>query len=148
MITIIENGNIFESKMQTITNTVNCNGVMGCGLALQFKKKFPEYYEIYRQKCNLGEVEIGKVYIYKKSTPWILTFPTKTHWRWDSQLWYIENGLDFFVDNYENMSIISIAIPALGCNNGKLDWNVVKPIIIKKLEKLPIEIELYAPLSR
>lgn len=145
MIEIIENGNLFNSQKQTIVNTINTVGVMGKGLALEFKHKYPDYFKGYKKHCDNHLVKTGRVYLHKKTTPWILSFPTKEHWCNPSKIEWIEQGLDYLVANYKTMGIESLAIPALGCTNGGLNWEEVKPLIVAKLETLPIEIELYAP---
>src|SRR3989338_3378642 len=94
-------GDIFKSKVQTIVNTVNCVGVMGKGLALEFKKQFPEMYADYLTRCERGEVKLGVPYLYKGSTPWILNFPTKDHWRSVARLDDIVRGLQFLNRNYK-----------------------------------------------
>lgn len=139
------NGDIFESKLQTITNTINCVGVMGKGLALEFKKRYPEMFEDYKRRCQAGEVRIGEPYIYKASTPFILNFPTKDHWRNPSYYISIEQGLDYLLTHYECLGITSLAVPALGCKNGGLDWTKVKVMIESKLGRLPIPVEVYPP---
>lgn len=142
----IKIGNLFDSKMQTVVNTVNCVGVMGKGIALEFKSKYPEMYREYAEMCSRGEVIPGKPYLYRDIVgASILNFPTKDHWRSTSKLSYIIDGLDWFVSNYLNMGITSIAFPPLGCGNGGLPWDVVGPIMYHKLRDLPIEIEIYAP---
>lgn len=146
MIKVINNGNIFDSKMQTITCTINTVGVMGRGIALEFKRRYPNYYKGYRKHCEQGLVTTGKIYLHKKTNPWILSFPTKEHWKNPSKIEWIEQGLDYLADNYKRMGIESLALPALGCANGGLDWEIIRILIIKKLENLPIEIELYAPI--
>ena len=143
---IVKIGDIFESKCSTIVNTVNCVGVMGKGIALEFKKKYPEMYLDYVQKCNDGMVKTGKPYIYENGDgSKILNFPTKDHWRSPSRLSFVVEGLEWFVKNYENYQIDSIAFPPLGCGNGGLTWDVVGPIMYQKLSGLPISIEIYAP---
>ncbi len=139
-------GNIFDSKMQTIVNTINCVGIMGKGIALEFKNKYPAMYKEYVKKCNSGEVAPGKPYLYRDILgSSILNFPTKEHWKSPSKLSYIIDGLDWFLDNYSILGIESIAFPPLGCGNGGLAWDLVGPIMYQKLKGLPIEIELYAP---
>ena len=139
-------GDIFESKCSVIVNTVNCVGVMGKGIAKEFKKRYPDMFSDYVKRCNLGQVRTGKPYVFKeKSGIKILNFPTKEHWRSPSKLSYIVDGLDWFVQNYNRLNISSIAFPPLGCGNGGLDWDVVGPIMYHKLKNLPIEIEIYAP---
>ena len=138
-------GNIFESKCSTIVNTINCVGVMGKGIALDFKKKYPEMFMEYVLKCDRGEVKPGIPYVYQDDKITILNFPTKDHWRSPSKLSYIVNGLNWFIDNYEVYGITSIAFPPLGCGNGGLSWNIVGPLMYQKLCNLPINIEIYAP---
>ena len=139
-------GNIFESKCSTIVNTVNCIGVMGKGIALEFKKRYPEMYQDYVKKCSLGQVQIGTPYIFENSDGMkILNFPTKDNWRSPSRLSFIIEGLDWIIKNYKDLGITSIAFPPLGCGNGGLTWGVVGPIMYQKLKELPIEIEIYAP---
>ena len=142
---IVKIGNIFESSCTTIVNTVNCVGVMGKGIALEFKKKYPEMFMEYVLKCNRGEVKPGIPYVYQDNGISILNFPTKDHWRSPSRLSYVIDGLDWFVENYKKFGIDSIAFPPLGCGNGGLTWNIVGPIMYQKLIKLPINIEIYAP---
>ena len=142
---IVKIGDIFESNCSTIVNTVNCVGVMGKGIALEFKKRYPEMFMEYVLKCDRGEVKPGIPYVYQKEDVSILNFPTKDHWRSPSRLSYVIDGLDWFVDNYEKYNIESIAFPPLGCGNGGLTWSVVGPIMYQKLSILPINIEIYAP---
>lgn len=142
----IKIGNIFESECSTIVNTINCVGVMGKGIALEFKKRYPEMYINYVRRCDEGNVKIGEPYVYEgKDGKKILNFPTKDHWRSPSRLSYVIKGLDWFVNNYEKEHIDSIAFPPLGCGNGGLAWEVVGPIMYQKLRELPINIEIYAP---
>ncbi len=142
---IVKIGNIFESKCSTIVNTVNCVGVMGKGIALEFKKRYPDMFTDYVLKCDRGEVKPGIPYVYQNEQVSILNFPTKDHWRSPSRLSYVIDGLNWFLDNYERYNIDSIAFPPLGCGNGGLTWSVVGPIMYQKLSKLPIPIEIYAP---
>lgn len=139
-------GDMFESRCGTIVNTVNCVGAMGKGIALEFKKRYPEMYREYVDKCRLGEVKPGKPYIYNNADGTrILNFPTKDHWRSPSRLSYVMDGLDWFVKHYEEYGVKSIAFPPLGCGNGGLTWETVGPLMYRKLCDLPIEIEIYAP---
>lgn len=143
-------GNIFESPAQTLVNTVNTVGAMGKGIAKDFKRLFPEMFIEYQELCESGKIDIGTLWIYRTSHKSVLNFPTKKHWRQASQLEYIEKGLDEFIKIYEKMRISSIAFPRLGCGNGELDWAIVRPLMISKLGKLPIDIYIYekfAPLS-
>ena len=136
-------GDIFDSTAQVIVNTVNCKGVMGKGLALAFKERYPDMFAVYQQDCKIGKLRIGRPTIYKKSKPWILNFPTKDHWRFPSKLEYIEKGLEFLVTHYQKVGITSIAFPKLGAQNGKLSWDEVGPIMAKYLSQLDIDVYIY-----
>lgn len=139
-------GNIFDSSAQTIVNTVNCVGVMGKGIALEFKKRFPEMYMDYVQRCKRNEVKLGYPYLYKNSnTPWILNFPTKDHWRSISRLEDIIKGLEYLIKYYKEWGITSLAVPPLGCGQGQLEWRIVGPTLYRYLSHLDIPVELYAP---
>lgn len=139
-------GDLFESDSDTIVNTVNCVGVMGKGVALIFKKRFPSMYEDYIIRCNRGLVKLGEPYLYEDLTNIkIINFPTKGHWRSASRLSDIEKGLDYFVENYKKWNVKSISMPPLGCGNGGLEWKQVGPLIYKKLSNLPIEVKVFAP---
>lgn len=143
---IVKIGNLFESKCSAIVNTVNCVGVMGKGIALEFKKRYPEMFLDYVFKCDRGEVQPGVPYFYQdRGEVNILNFPTKDHWRSPSRLSYVIDGLDWFIENYEKYNIDSVAFPPLGCGNGGLTWATVGPIMYQKLRELPIQIEIYAP---
>ncbi|MCD7761589.1 MAG: macro domain-containing protein [Lachnospiraceae bacterium] len=139
-------GNIFESKCNALVNTVNCVGVMGKGIALEFKKRYPDMFMDYVLKCECGQVKPGAPYVYQNADGTIIiNFPTKDHWRSPSRLSYVEDGLNWFADNYEKYHIESIAFPPLGCGNGGLTWDMVGPVMYQKLSALPIRIEIYAP---
>jgi O-acetyl-ADP-ribose deacetylase (regulator of RNase III) len=141
-------GNLFESQAQTLVNTVNTVGVMGSGIALEFKNRFPEMYRDYVARCKRGEVKLGEPYLFKNRDPqWILNFPTKDHWRSTSQIDDIVKGLDYLEAHYREWGIQSLAVPALGCGNGQLDWAVVGPILYSHLKRLDISVDLYAPFS-
>ncbi len=96
-----QKGGIFESNTQVIVNTVNCQGIMGKGLALAFKQKYPAMFKVYQQECRTGKLHIGKPTLYQESTPWILNFPTKDSWRSNSKLEYLQKGLEFLVAHYK-----------------------------------------------
>lgn len=142
MIEYIE-GDIFESPAKVIVNTVNTVGVMGKGIALSFKKRYPEMFERYKSVCEEGLLTTGKLMLFYETDYWVLLFPTKEHWRNPSRLEYIEAGLKKFVETYAEKGITSIAFPRLGCGNGELNWDDVKPIMEKYLKKLPIPIYIY-----
>ena len=139
-------GNLFESDAQTLVNPVNCVGVMGKGLALQFKKRFPDMFHDYAEKCQRNEVQLGYPYLYQApQLPNILNFPTKNHWRSKSDIKAITDGLKYLVDHYKAWDITSLAVPALGCGLGQLDWLSVKPILEDYFSQLPIPVIVYAP---
>ena len=139
------NGNIFNSKCQTIVNTVNCVGVMGKGIALVHKLRYPKMYEEYKQHCKNKLIKTGSLWLYNKqeNSPWILSFPTKFHWKYPSKIEWVEQGLQKFVDTYEKRGITSIAFPLLGTHNGGLDINKVRKLMIEYLGKCKIDIEIY-----
>jgi len=134
---IYKTGDIFKSSAQVITNTVNCVGVMGKGLALAFKKQLPEMFQDYKAKCEKGEVNPGQPYIWENDRVQILNFPTKRHWKQNSLISDIEAGLEYLAKNYAEMGISSLALPPLGCGHGGLNWPDVKNLINKHLG--PIE---------
>ena len=140
-------GNMFNSKTQTFVNTVNCVGIMGKGIAAEFKKRFPEMYKDYLTRCERKNVEPGIPYLYKNGLfpPQIINFPTKTHWRAASHIEDIEKGLKILSEKYKEWNIKSIAIPPLGCGNGQLLWESVGPLIYKYASKWDIPVEIYAP---
>src|SRR5438132_1451043 len=139
-------GNIFESEAQTLVNTVNCVGVMGKGLALEFKKLFPDMYEDYMIRCKAKEVRLGEPFLFRRLfPPWILNFPTKDHWRSVSRLADIERGLDYLEEHYREWGITSLAVPPLGCGQGQLEWRVVGPTLYRHLSRLDMPVHLYAP---
>ena len=142
MITYLE-GDIFDSPAQVIVNTVNTVGVMGKGLALSFKKRYPNMFERYKLACDNGSLTTGKLMLFYEADHWLLLFPTKRHWRYPSKLEYIEAGLQKFVATYADKSITSIAFPRLGCGNGELNWDDVRPIMVKYLNNLPIPVYIY-----
>ncbi len=136
-------GDLLCSHAQTYVNTVNTVGVMGKGIALQFKRRYPEMFEAYQKVCKAHLLDVGKLYLWKGAEKWILMFPTKKHWRDASQIEFIESGLKKFVDNYCRIGIQSIAFPKLGCGLGGLEWEVVQPLMEKYLKDLPIDVFVY-----
>ena len=137
MVTYIK-GNIFKTNAQIITNPVNCVGVMGKGLAKDFKKLYPDMFNDYTIRCRLGKVRMGKPYLYEN----ILNFPTKKHYHYKSNLSDIEEGLIHLSLNYKSWGINSIALPALGCGLGGLNWLDIKPLIEAHLGSLS-DLEVY-----
>jgi uncharacterized protein YwgA/O-acetyl-ADP-ribose deacetylase (regulator of RNase III) len=140
------NGNLFNSQAQTLVNTVNCAGVMGKGVALEFKKRFPDMFQDYARRCKDKHVVLGRPYVFKRILPpWILNFPTKDHWRSVSRLKDIVEGLQYLQQHYQEWGITSLAVPPLGCGQGQLDWRIVGPILYHHLKTLDIPVELYSP---
>ncbi|MBU0691508.1 macro domain-containing protein [bacterium] len=142
----VMSGDLFASKAQTLVNTVNCVGVMGKGIALEFKNRYPAMFADYTTRCKRGEVKLGEPYLFKSSPDrWILNFPTKDHWRSLSRIEDIEKGLEFLLTHYKTWGIESIAVPPLGSGLGGLEWRIVGPILNRYLKRLEIDVELYAP---
>jgi O-acetyl-ADP-ribose deacetylase (regulator of RNase III) len=132
---------VFNTNAQTIVNTVNCQGVMGGGIALEFKLRYPEMFEDYTQRCAYDQVKIGRPLLYcAYEYIWILNFPTKKHWKRPSDIMWIRQGLEYFVSNYERAGIVSIAFPQLGCGKGGLNWADVQPVMEEYLHHIPIPI--------
>jgi len=139
-------GDLFESKAQTLVNTINCVGVMGKGLALEFKRRYPWMYQDYVMRCKRKQVKLGEPYLFRGlELPQILNFPTKGHWRSVSRIEDINRGLEHLERHYKEWGITSLAVPSLGCQQGQLDWRVVLPILYRHLRRLEIPSELYVP---
>ena len=141
-------GNIFASERQTLVNTVNCNGVMGAGIALEFKLRHPRMFRQYVEHCTKGRIDIGKLWLYKPPLDagdrrWVLNFPTKRNWKMPSRLEYLEEGLEKFIATYRAKGISSIAFPALGASNGGLDEDHVIALMRTYLTKCDIPVEIY-----
>jgi O-acetyl-ADP-ribose deacetylase (regulator of RNase III) len=135
--------NIMESNAQTVVNTVNCVGVMGKGLAKSFRDRYPAMFNAYVSICEKGLLEPGKLWLWQGPDQWVLNFPTKKHWRQPSRIEWIEAGLEKFVREYEARGITEISFPRLGCGNGNLDWNDVRPLMLQYLSKLPIPVYVH-----
>jgi len=146
-----QKGDLLAADVDALVNPVNTKGVAGKGLALQFKKAFPDNFAEYKQACQRGEVVCGSMFIVYRgvtaSPRWIINFPTKNHWRSPSKLAYIEVGLEHLVVNIKFLNIRSLAIPALGCGEGGLAWADVQPLIVQAFKKLPhVHVMLFSPL--
>lgn len=146
---------IFDSDCQTLVNPVNCVGVMGAGLAKQFKDRYPEMFEAYRRTCNKKALQPGDFIMWgghnfsePEKNKRILCFPTKVHWLHPSRPEYIREGLKAIRYEYEDLEITSIAMPALGCGLGGLKWDEVKPLIEGILGDLPIRVDVHLPEAR
>ena len=145
-------GNLLDAPAQALVNTVNTVGIMGKGIALQFKKVYPQNFDAYRRACEAGEVEIGRMFTVDLATldgpRFIINFPTKRHWRGKSKIEDIEAGLQGLVAELRRLGVHSVALPPLGCGNGGLDWAEVSPLIEKALGGLAdVNIYLYEPSS-
>lgn len=143
-------GNILESKAEALVNTVNTVGVMGKGIALQFKNQFPHNFKVYKQACKDKSLSVGQLLVTEEESlltgkKVIINFPTKTHWRLPSEYDYVSQGLEALVKIIQERGIRSIAIPPLGSGNGGLDWNKVKPMIIEAVQELDCEVYIYEP---
>ena len=143
-------GNILKDKSEAIVNTVNCVGVMGKGLALQFKKTYPENFKKYKSACDKENIEPGKMFITEHSDildkKWIINFPTKKHWKGKSKLSYIEEGLKDLVSKVQELGIKSVAIPPLGAGLGGLAWDDVRSLIIDAFSNISnVEVVVYEP---
>ncbi|MBI4670260.1 MAG: DUF4433 domain-containing protein [Chloroflexi bacterium] len=165
-ISIIE-GDMFFSRMQTLTISVNCVGVMGKGLASRAKYQFPDVYVFYQDLCRDQTLKMGRPYLYKRESSleqelaeepslesngnletWFLLFPTKNHWREQSDIVGIEKGLEWLVENAADLAIKSLAVPALGCGLGGLEWEQVGPLMCRYLARLGIPVEVYLPAEK
>lgn len=141
--------NLLKSNAEALVNTVNTVGVMGKGIALQFREKFALNYEQYRKACAQKEVRIGEMYVTRTERigypKYIINFPTKVHWKGGSHIEYIEQGLNDLVRVIEEYDIHSIAVPPLGCGYGGLDWDQVKPLLLDKLGSVNADVFIYEP---
>jgi O-acetyl-ADP-ribose deacetylase (regulator of RNase III) len=143
-------GNILKADAEALVNTVNCVGFMGKGIALQFKKAYPDNFEAYRKACAAGEVQPGRMHIFELramlNPKYVINFPTKRDWRANSRYEDIESGLKALVTEVRRLRIESIAVPPLGCGLGGLDWNRVRPMIESAFVELPnVRVLLFEP---
>ena len=144
----IKKDNIFTSDCQTLVNTINCVGVMGAGIALEFKLRHPAMFDKYVEHCNNKMIAIGKLWIYKppahaKDQRWVLNFPTKRDWKNPSKIEYLEAGLKKFVETHQNKGIESIAFPVLGSTSGGLDEETSLSVMREYLDQCAIPVEIY-----
>ncbi len=166
-------GNILDDNSEALVNTVNCKGVMGRGVALEFKKRFPENFKAYAEACAQGELKPGKMFVFSypkkceqgevlpgqmalfgegerdesaRNLNFIINFPTKNHWRNPSKIRYIEDGLDDLARVIHELGIRKIAMPALGCGHGGLEWRTVRECIEERLGGLEnLDVVVYEP---
>jgi len=146
-------GNLLDARVDAVVNTVNTVGVMGKGIALMFKERFPENFKAYEAACRAKEVKIGQMLVtagVELGGPrWIINFPTKKEWRHPTKLEWVQAGLLAMKETIRTKGIRSIAIPPLGCGNGGLDWAVVRPLIEEALGNLPdVEVIVYEPTAK
>lgn len=146
-------GNLLEADVEAVVNTVNTVGIMGKGIALMFKERFPDNFKAYKKACENNEIRIGKMFVSENrdffGPKWIVNFPTKTHWRVNSRLEWIEEGLEDLVRVILDKKISSIAIPPLGCGNGGLDWSDVRPLLVMALEQVEgLDAVVYEPTAK
>lgn len=147
---ILAKGNLLRSGADILVNTVNCEGFMGKGIALQFKKAFPENYKAYESECRKGNVAPGRVFLFSTGNLipplYIVNFPTKKRWRENSKLEYISSGLEDLVRVLKELDVSSIAVPPLGCGLGGLKWSAVRPLIERAFSELPnLDVFLFPP---
>lgn len=143
-------GDILAADAEALVNTVNCVGIMGRGIALQFRKAFPDNFKAYEAVCKRGELQPGKMFIFETGSltnpRYVINFPTKRHWKGKSQLVDIESGLKALVSDIRRLGIHSIAIPPLGCGQGGLDWAEVRPRIEHAMAAMPeVRVLLFGP---
>ena len=148
-----QRGDLFDASVEALVNTVNTVGVMGKGIALIFKERFGENYEAYAKACKAGEVQVGKMFVTAgvelHGPRWIINFPTKKHWRQPTQIEWVRDGLVALNEVIREKKILSIAVPALGCGNGGLDWSVVRPLIEAAFHDLPeVKVLVFEPESK
>ena len=143
-------GNLIQTNAEALVNTVNCEGFMGKGIALQFKKAYPNNFTAYARACRAGEVQPGRMFVFPTGSMinprYIINFPTKRRWREKSRIEDIQSGLTALVTEVRRLNLSSIAVPPLGCGLGGLDWGDVKPLIIGALSDLPgIRVFVFEP---
>jgi O-acetyl-ADP-ribose deacetylase (regulator of RNase III) len=146
----ITKGDILAADAEALVNTVNCVGIMGRGIALQFRKAFPENFKAYEIACRRHEVQPGRMFVFETGSltnpQYIINFPTKRHWKGKSRLDDIESGLKALVAEIKRLGIRSVAIPPLGCGQGGLDWGDVRPRIERALAVVPnVRVLLFSP---
>jgi len=162
----VAEGDMFFSRMQSLTVSVNTVGIMGKGLASRAKYQFPDVYVVYQDLCRTKKLRMGKPYLYKRektldyelaeepppelanSETWFLLFPTKRHWRENADFEGIDAGLQWVVENYKREGIKSLAVPALGCGLGRLDWADVGPLLCDYLSRLNLPVRIYLPAEK
>ncbi|MBL4627307.1 MAG: macro domain-containing protein [Roseicyclus sp.] len=148
-----KSGDMFDEPTEAIVNTVNCVGVMGKGVALEFKRRWPENFRAYKKLCAAKDLNPGKMFVFENHDflndgqhRYLVNFPTKQHWRSKSKIEYVEDGLVDFVKQVRDLGIKSVTLPPLGCGNGGLNWSEVRPLLEEHLAKLPdVHFVVFAP---
>jgi O-acetyl-ADP-ribose deacetylase (regulator of RNase III) len=145
-------GNLLNSKSEALVNTVNCVGIMGKGIALQFRQAYPDMFEVYAKAAEAGNIQPGRMFVYEASSSWpgasryVINFPTKRHWREKSRIEDIDAGLTDLVATIRRLEVKSVAIPRLGTGLGGLDWTDVRSHVVAALECLPdVHTRIYSP---
>ena len=151
MITLTR-GNLIEAEAEALVNTVNCEGFMGKGIALQFKKAFPDNFKAYERACRAGEVQPGRMFVFSTGSMmnprYIINFPTKRRWREKSKMEDVEAGLKALVEEVRRLKVSSLAMPPLGCGHGGLVWRKVRPLIEQAFAGLPdVRVALFEPVG-
>ena len=144
----VRSGDLFASDAQTLVNAVNCVGVMGKGIALQFKRRFPDMFEDYVERCRSREVSLGEPYLWRPddgTTPWVLNFPTKGYWRDSTEETDVLEGISYLAAHYHEWEITSLAVPALGCGEGGLGWKAFRDNLVTAFEPFGIPVDIYSP---
>lgn len=141
----IVSGNIFTSEARTLVNTINCVGVMGAGIALEFKLRYPAMFREYESRCRRGDIQIGRLWLYHDpgGRPSVLNFPTKKHWKDPSRIEYLEQGLREFATTWRGLGLTSVAFPILGAQHGGLQEDEVIGLMAKRLYRCDLDIEVY-----
>ncbi len=146
-------GNLLEAPVEAVVNTVNTVGVMGKGIALMFKERFPENFRAYAAACKAGEVQVGRMFVTAgvelEGPRWIINFPTKKDWKHATRIEWVASGLDALKEVIQEHQVQSVAIPPLGCGNGGLEWSVVRPLIEEKLGDLTgVDVIVFEPTAK
>lgn len=147
----LSEGSLLVAPVEALVNAVNTEGVMGKGIALQFKQAFPQMFKDYQAACRIGSIQLGEVHVFDLGglaggPRWIINFPTKGYWKSKSKLESIQQGLDDLVRKVDELNIKSIAIPPLGCGLGGLQWEEVRPAIETAFSTLPkVQVLLFSP---
>jgi O-acetyl-ADP-ribose deacetylase (regulator of RNase III) len=138
-------GDMFADRYDIRVNTINCVGVMGSGIALAFKVRYPKMFCAYKNACQAGRIRPGRIDEWRDLTDWIINFPTKRHWRDKSNYEDIASGLDSLREYLQRQGLVRVALPALGCGHGGLDWQRVSAMIRERLTDLDAVVFVFEP---